>query len=413
MKNKFGIILTPVGPFGGAQRRFTNLFNSLYVKYPENIYYFVSHDLYNKIFNMYPGYNMVNVIPIGKKELIKNKSIVNNDSGQINKFNLKKAEPDILRKISRYLKSFLSNYFVFNEIKKYQKKFNINVFMGVYSGIIPLYFYLRSKKKETGIIFCDMDSWFSEVLPKEKKYWYRKYSSFNYALENSDYVDFLSPFILEGVKERGIKIKDESVSITPCSFTDYSKCTIGNKSIFKVAFAGRLEKNKNPDIFLEAAFNLSKKYPEIIFHIMGEGRLSANVQSQITNSGLNNIVFHGFHPQPTDILADTSVFVSIQTTNNYPSQSVLEAMGCGNAIVATNVGDTAMFINESNGILINLDAKELSDAIETLYLNKGLRDKLGNYAYSYVRENHTVEKMADYYISLFNKTSSKYIKKKN
>ena len=50
-----------------------------------------------------------------------------------------------------------------------------------------------------------MDSWFREVMPKEKKYWYRKFSAFNYALENSDYIDFLSPFILEGVKERGLK----------------------------------------------------------------------------------------------------------------------------------------------------------------------------------------------------------------
>lgn len=308
------------------------------------------------------------------------------------------------------MKNYSMHYCLYREIERHKKLNNISVFFGVYTGIIPLYFYLKKKRRKEGILFCDMDSWFNDVLLKERKYWNRKYSSFNYALENSDYVDFLSPFILEGVKERGMKIKDESVSITPCSFTDYSKCTIGNKSIFKVAFAGRLEKNKNPDIFLEAAFNLSKKYPEILFHIMGEGRLSVIVQSQITNSGLNNIVFHGFHPQPTDILSDTSVFVSIQTTNNYPSQSVLEAMGCGNAIVATNVGDTSMFINEGNGILINLDAKELSDAIETLYLNKELRDKLGNYAYSYVRENHTVEKMADYYISLFNKAASKYIK---
>ena len=97
-------------------------------------------------------------------------------------------------------------------------------------------------------------------------------------------------------------------------------------------------------------------------------------------------------------MADTSVFVSIQTTNNYPSQSVLEAMGCGNAIIATDVGDTRMFINENNGILINLEVSKLVNAIETLYLNKDLREQLGIYAYSYVRENHSIEKMAEYYV---------------
>ena len=109
------------------------------------------------------------------------------------------------------------------------------------------------KKRDSGIIFCSMDSWFRDVMPKEKKYWYRKFSSFNYALENCDYIDFLSPFILTGVKERGMKIKEKSISITPCSFTEYSKCRMGDKSIFQVAFAGRLEVNKNPELFVEAA----------------------------------------------------------------------------------------------------------------------------------------------------------------
>lgn len=116
-----------------------------------------------------------------------------------------------------------------------------------------------------------------------------------------------------------------------------------------------------------------------------------------------------FHPNPTELLAETSVFVSIQTTNNYPSQSVLEAMGCGNAIIATDVGDTRMFINENNGILIDLEVNTLVNAIETLYLSKNLRERLGNYAYSYVRENHTIEKMAKYYVDLFDKASNKHV----
>jgi glycosyltransferase involved in cell wall biosynthesis len=88
---------------------------------------------------------------------------------------------------------------------------------------------------------------------------------------------------------------------------------------------------------------------------------------------------------------------------------VLEAMACGNAIIATNVGDTRMFINENNGILINLNVDELINAIETFYLNKELLERLAKNAYSYVRENHTIEKMSDYYVNLFNKASFRYI----
>lgn len=403
--SKYAFILLTGGILGGAEKRFTQLFEYLSYKCPGQFYFIITWDLFYKILEVFPNYAIQNLIPIGLKTIIhKNKKafIGKSKTYAIN-------HPGFIKQIYRLIKNYRIQKSYYKEIEVIRKEKKINSFLGIYNGIIPLYFYLMKKTRDVGIIFCDMDSWFRDILPKEKKYWYRKYSSFNYALENSDYVDFLSPFILNGVKERGMKIKEESVSITPCSFTDYSKCKIGNKIIYQVAFAGRLEKDKNPNLFLEAAIILSKKYPEILFHIMGEGRLSSDIKEKVDNSGSGNIIFHGFHSQPTEILADTSVFVSIQTTNNYPSQSVLEAMGCGNAIVATNVGDTQMFINKNNGILINLDVVELVNAIEALYLNKELRERLGKYAYSYVRENHTIEKMVDYYVNLFNNASIRYI----
>lgn len=398
MNNNAFILLTG-GLVGGAEKRFIQLFEYLYQKYPVNYYFIITQDLFNKIQEVFPDYPIKNLIPIGvKKKQYKTKpaAISQSKSYTIN-------HPGFLKQVYRFIKNYRIQKGYYKEIEKIKKEKNIKCFLGIYSGIIPLYFYLMNKKRKVGVIFCDMDSWFMDVMPKERKYWYRKYSSFNYALENSDYVDFLSPFILEGIRDRGIEVKEESVSITPCSFTDYSKCKIGDKSIFQAAFAGRLEKDKNPGLFLEAAISLSKKYPEIIFHIMGEGRLSADIKDKVESSGFKNIIYHAFHSRPTDILADTSVFVSIQTTNNYPSQSVLEAMGCGNAIIATDVGDTRMFVNQENGLLINLELIELVTAIENLYLNKELRERLGRYAYSYVRENHTIEKMADYYVDLFNK----------
>jgi len=82
-------------------------------------------------------------------------------------------------------------------------------------------------------------------------------------------------------------------------------------------------------------------------------------------------------------------------------------MACGCAIVATDVGDTRMFINNNNGILINLRLDELVSAIEKLYIDSGLAVKLGNFAYNYVREKHTIENMANYYISIFEKVYKK------
>ena len=404
--SNYAFILLTRELFGGAEKRFAQLFKYLSYKYPNEYYFIITWDLFFKIQEIFPNYPIQNLIPIGfNSKLDKNKILITNKSKTYST-----NHPGIIKQIYRFINNYRLQKRYYLEIVHIRREKNIKCFLGIYNGIIPLYFYLNKTKRKVGIVFCNMDSWFRDILPKEKKYWYRKYSSFNYALENSDYVDFLSPFILKGVKERGMNIKEESDSITPCSFTDYSKCKIGDKSIFQVAFAGRLEKDKNPDLFLEAAIILSKKYPEILFHIMGEGRLSSDIKEKVNNSGLGNIIFHGFHPQPTEILLDTSVFVSIQTTNNYPSQSVLEAMGCGNAIVASDVGDTRMFINKDNGILIKPEVVELVSAIENLYVNKEFRERLGKNAFSYVRENHTIEKMAEYYVDLFKKVSSRFSK---
>ena len=407
--SSYAFILLTGGMLGGAEKRFTQLFRHLSEKNPGKFYFIITWNLYYKIQDVFPDYPLEYVIPIGLKKVVINnkpKAISQSKAYTIN-------HPGFIKQIYRFIKNYRIQKSYYKEIERIRKEKDIKCFLGIFSGIIPLYFYLMKKKRDVGIIFCDMDSWFSDVLPKERKFWYRKYSSFNYALENSDIVDFLSPFILEGIRDRGIEVKEESVSITPCSFTDYSKCKFGDKNLFQVAFSGRLEKDKNPDVFLEAAIILSRKYPEIIFHIMGEGRLSTDIEEKVKSSGLTNIVFRGFHSRPTENLADTSVFVSLQTTNNYPSQSVLEAMGCGNAIIATDVGDTRMFINEENGLLINLKADELANAIETLYVDKVLRKRLGSFAYSYVRENHTIEKMAEYYVGLFNNLHSDISLKQN
>jgi glycosyltransferase involved in cell wall biosynthesis len=220
-------------------------------------------------------------------------------------------------------------------------------------------------------------------------------------------VDFLSPFILEGVRKRGIAIPAERARITACSFTDYAKCKAGKKDKLSIAFAGRLEKDKNPMLYLDAVSPLAAKYPNVEFHIMGEGRLSSAVEEKVNSLGLPNIIFHGFVPNPTEIFSETSVFVSIQTTNNYPSQSVLEAMACENAVIATDVGDTRMFINENNGTLISLEKEQLQRAIEKYILNPEVALEKGKYASQYVRREFTIEKAADYYLGLFEMAAKK------
>ena len=311
------------------------------------------------------------------------------------------------RKLYRYYKNYFRQKKLFNKIETLRKELDIKVFCGVFGGILPLMFYLTGNPRKASVIFSNMDSWFSEVHPDMKKMWYRKYYSFNFALENSDYVDFLSPFILDGVRKRNVKIKDGSAAVAPCSFIDYSKCSVGDKSTFEVAFSARLEPDKNPMMFLEAAKVIHEKYPAVKFHLLGEGSLVYEIDSFIKKSGLGDTVNFRFHSNPPEIFAGTSVFVSVQSGTNYPSQSVLEAMACGNAVIASKTGDTELFINSDNGLLIGLSVFELAHAIESLIIDPELTRKLGAKGREDAAREHTIEKYTSYFTGFINSAFSK------
>jgi glycosyltransferase involved in cell wall biosynthesis len=398
------------GAFGGAPKRYTLLYRELLLQYPDNIFLIVNNHLYRQIKSIFPELDTKNVIVID----------YNNDSaGSEEKENTtfySDHSPDpvvidkktsLLRKIYWYYKNLYKQKSIYKKIEAIRIKYNIKVFTGVFSGSLPTVFYLKDKKRRVSLIFANMDSWFSEVHRDMKLLWYRKYYSFNYIMENADFVDFLSPYILEGVKQRNVQMKPEAISIAPCSFADYSKCKVGDKSQIEVAFSARLEPDKNPLMFLEAAATLHKKYPGIKFHLMGEGSLVFEIEKFIKESGLSEAVNFKFHKNPPEVFANTGIIVSLQTGTNYPSQTLLEAMACANAVVASNTGDTKLFISENNGLLIVLDANELVKALEELINNPTRLHQMGNNARELVLTSHTAEKYCEYFISLVQKAYNK------
>jgi glycosyltransferase involved in cell wall biosynthesis len=421
--SNIGIVLNPSGIlFGGAQKRFTNLFQYLYNTYPGSIYYFVSKELFQQIEQLFPDFKFENVIVLKNLELNffflnyfrTNKKKVSKVvlSEIANQDLIGNSKDSLVRTVIKHLKNRIKQYYIFMQIETVRRKKNIKVFLGVFNGILPLYFYLNKKQRSTGIIFSDMDSWFSNINNPQENAWHKKYISFNYGLEKSDIIDFLSPYILSGILKRGIVLKKESINITTCSFSDYSKCIPGNKKEFIVSFAGRLFPDKNPVMFLEAAKIINKKFPYVKFYLMGDGEsyLQKEIIEFIRLNNLSQSLFFGFHPNPPEIFSESTIFVSIQTTNNYPSQSVLEAMACGNAIIASDVGDTRMFINEDVGLLISLDLDSLVNALLILINDKELAITLGKNARDFVLKNHTIERCSNYYINLFEQTQLLIVK---
>lgn len=411
MKNKVGIIVFHIGAFGGASKRYSNLFHYLSQKHSDNFYFIVNQELYDHLKNILPHIVSDKIIVVGDKTSAAVKTPISSVIPGVETVKdfvgdqlSHEARYSFLRKVWLYIKHYRLQRKLYTEIRQVVKEYKLNVLMAVFGGAFPLYFYI-GKRQRPSLIFSNMDSWFFELHPQNIRYWYRKYFSFNTAHTDFDRIDFLSPFIYEGVKKAGIHPDPGKVSITPCSFIDYSKCEVGRKEKFAIAFAGRLEENKNPLLYLEAAKQILKKYPEVKFYLLGDGILREKLERYIYENRLSESIIFKFHKNPPEIFSDTTVFVSLQSTNNYPSQSVLEAMACGNVIVATDVGDTRMFINQENGILIKPGLDHLCDALHELISNPAKAKSMGEQARRYAMENHTIDRHAQYYINLFESNS--------
>lgn len=415
LKYNSAIVVFNNGALGGAVKRYINLFIYLRKIDPDKIILITNSHLFNQFKELYPDEKTDRIYIMND---FSKTSLQNPGSSKTRVYKDRISDPmktdsrhTIFRKVFWHYKNKSRQKKIFRQIEKLREQLDIKGFYGVFAGILPLMFYMESKRKDTAVIFSDMDSWFSEVHRDMKKLWYRKYYSFNYALENADAIDFLSPHIYEGVKERNVNLNKEKIFVSPCSFTDYSKCETGDKSRMEIAFVHRIEPDKNPLMFLNAVKRIIKKFPDLKIHLLGEGTLVNEVDSFIKENNIEKNIEFRFHPKPTDILKDTLIFVSIQTLTNYPSQSVLEAMACGNAIIASRTGDTELFINEQNGILIDLNEDSLVAALENLLENKVKAIQLGKNAREFVLKNHTIETFSDYFIKLLNETYEKKVKK--
>ena len=75
-------------------------------------------------------------------------------------------------------------------------------------------------------------------------------------------------------------------------------------------------------------------------------------------------------------------------------------MACGNAVIASNRGDTGLFINDANGVLVELNTGEVAAALRKMILNREGTSLLGKQAAEFVRQYHTIEKVTEYYTGL-------------
>tara|TARA_B110001469_G_C9641891_1_gene322996 strand:+ start:1664 stop:2857 length:1194 start_codon:yes stop_codon:yes gene_type:complete len=149
-------------------------------------------------------------------------------------------------------------------------------------------------------------------------------------------------------------------NIIESSFVDSSKEKL---IVYASSFYGR----KNPVLFARVLARFLKKHTDWKAAVLGGGELEAEVKEILIDATVSGQVeLIGRVATIYPYLVRSKVYVSLITPDNYPSQSVFEAMYCKNALLCTDVGDTGRMVGDENGILTSFEEDDVLRDLERL-----------------------------------------------
>lgn len=145
------------------------------------------------------------------------------------------------------------------------------------------------------------------------------------------------------------------------------------ENITNVCIVGNMtRKVKRTDLFIKAAAELVYEYPNITWHVIGDGHLRPELEVLAGKLGLaKTMIFVGRIPDVDQYLEKMQIGV-ISSDSEGLSNAILEYMLKGVVCVATNVGGTPEIIldNETGCLVKPNNYKEIANKVKFLIENK-------------------------------------------
>ncbi len=172
---------------------------------------------------------------------------------------------------------------------------------------------------------------------------------------------------------------------------------------FVIASVGRLAKEKNQKLLLDAAKIFLSDIPNACLVIVGDGPLRKELEDYAQILGIQHLArFLGTRNDTPEILKACDCFVN---TSDYESfgLAILEAMLCEVPVIATNVGGVGILVKDRiTGLLIEQgDAQALAENIVSVYKSPQSYRMMIAAAKEYAQDNFDISKMVKNYENLY------------
>lgn len=283
---------------------------------------------------------------------------------------------------------------IFHHVK--QTNYEIVCYTDCSYRCLPVLFGAKLGRKKRLMMCTDTMGSSQHLKPKLRQVLY------NLDVRLANRIDCLYP---SNTKLLQSKFKNKEITCTPCSFTDMEKYQPSFPKKKEIVFLGRLTEFKGITLFVNSMLKIADDIRKNGFkcYIYGHGDLEEQIREAISMNKCEDIIHcMGHISDSSKVLTNSMIFCSLQTLGNYPSQSMLEAMACGNYCIATNTYDSYLLIDNSFGQLIEQNEDDLAAAVlNAMNLSDEKFELISNNARNYLLKNHCIEKSADYFEDIF------------
>jgi glycosyltransferase involved in cell wall biosynthesis len=178
------------------------------------------------------------------------------------------------------------------------------------------------------------------------------------------------------------RIRKSEKSIVIPNGIDYEmiRGTVPSKEEYDLIFAGRLIKEKNVDILINAVSIVGKHIPDIKCIIIGEGPEKNNLEKLVKKLQIeDNIIFKGFMEGYSDLIGQiksTKVFVLPSKREGF-GIVVIEANACGVPVVVVDQEMNAakdLVVDGVNGYIADANPVDVAEKIVKSFENKDIME---------------------------------------
>ena len=250
-----------------------------------------------------------------------------------------------------------------------REKFDVVFYVGAYRKMLPFFLGAKYAKSKTVLLQVSTGpsvGQFGSFLEKIE---------FQFVARNSDQIDCLYPSTTGSFQN---KYRKQIVTTTPCPATDLNRFVPSCKEK-KIVFISRWVKGKNVELFVESVlliedYLFDNGYKVLLCGKSQDGSIETAVERQLQKAKHPELVIMPGFINSEEILPNAEVFMSLQNINNYPSQSLLEAIACGCYIIASDEGDTRLLVKPEFGVCCGLTTNAIANCIRA-YIEKSTSEK--------------------------------------